>query len=220
MKIDNIQLLLLDNRLEDLPRIRKECNSIGWDIKPNLVGDGSVDLQYFHVDIDDLPPKYDMCTDYPTWHKRPNAYNAWLSHRKMMTVALSNGRDHLLILEDDITIEPDFKDIWSECEEWFDTHDWDMIYFGAYHNNTTYDTDNYHIKKLRGSAGWHAVLLNERVMKTMVNWKALGPFDWMSSKLIHPNSNCYGIWPSIVSQKSGYSFVEDSNLEKPSRYHL
>ena len=220
MKISNIQCLLLDKRIEERSRIKQECSSIGWDVNFCLVGDNSLDEKYFFVDVDSLPPKVEFCTTYPTWHKTPNAYNAWLSHRKMIMNSLDHGKDHILILEDDITIESDFKEIWDECEPWLDEHEWDMIYFGAYHNSSFTDTDNYHIKKLNGSAGWHAVLLNETIMKRVVDWDALGPFDWMSSVAVHPNSHCYGIWPSIVSQRSGYSYVEGGDLKKPSRYHI
>ena len=72
--------------------------------------------------------------------------------------------------------------------------------------------------KLHGSGGWHGVLLRKKIMEELVNAIPIGPYDWQMGEFYHNRYNCYGIYPSIISQKSGFSYVENSNLDKPSRY--
>lgn len=221
-EIDVAACLLLDKRVEYWMKLQADFKKVGIDVAPCLVGEGKLfpNEMYYRVDTPDLPPQYLTTNFYPSWINKSNAYNAFLSHRLMLEDAIKGGRKNLLIIEDDVQVEDDFLEVIENVSPFFKENKWDMIQFGAYHhNNTERVTDN--ILKTKASGGWHCCLINETIFKLLYSFLPIGPFDWISEQFIQPNFNCYSIYPSIVSQRSGlYSYVEGSNLEKPSRFAL
>lgn len=220
--IERASLILLDKRYEERYRIEKSFKErLNIKVEPFLVGDGSLgkDL-YGHVDVDELPPIYQESISYPTWHRRPNAYNCFLSHKKVLNKALRDGIETLLLLEDDVFIEEDFEEIYNGCINWLTQYTWDMLYLGSYNNNTTTPTDHPNIYRVQGCAGWHGVILKRNVIERLSDVPAIGPYDWICQKIIHPSFDCFCIHPSIVSQNDGFSYVEGGHLSKPDRYKL
>jgi len=220
--IDIATCLLLDKRTEYWPKIEGDFKKVGISVIPCLVGAGELfpEEMYHHIDTPELPPQYLTTNFYPSWINKPNAFNAFLSHRKMIENAIREDRQNILIIEDDVQVEEDFIEIINKVSPFFESNEWDMIQFGAFHhNNTEKISDN--ILKTRSSGGWHGVLINKSLFKLLYSFLPIGPFDWISEQFIQPNFKCYAIYPSIISQRSGlYSYVEGSNLEKPSRFAL
>lgn len=225
MILDDIyigQCLVLDERINELSRIQKEWQQYGIYIKPFIVGKGTkLDKNlYNHVDTKIGPPKYRYSTTYPTWWKSPNPYNAWLSHRQIFKDFLKTKQDKLLLLEDDSFIEKDFNVVLNNVEQYLNILQWDMLYLGSYnHENTWVTTDHKNVMRVCGCAGFHGIILKRHVVEYLLTFDAIGPYDEITGKYLHGKFNAYAIYPSIVSQKSGYSFVENSQLEKPSRYN-
>lgn len=227
--IDKAICLVLDERKEQVHRIADEWHKKGVHVDFFYAGNGSdTDLTYDHIDEPILPPKYSNSIEYPTWHRRPSVYNAWKCHKKMMERCLETDDNNFLFLEDDSFIEEDFDDIWSKTSNFFSANEWDAIYLGSYHNwqHTRYGpvasyskTDNPNLLRLRGSGGFHGVILSRKVLLGLVNVLPRGPFDWTFGQL-HNSYNVYGIYPCIVSQMSGWSFIEGQFLEKPERDKL
>lgn len=218
--IKNSRALVLDKRLQDWPAIKSQFMDYGLSVRLFLAG-GSEPYPkdtYDHIDINELPPIYSNSIDYPTWFLRPNAYNAWLSHKKILEQTLNEGFDHVLIIEDDSFIENDFKEVLTKVTPFFEQNKYDMVYFGGYHYNGSWEhTSNENVIKLRGSGGWHGVLITKPVIELLLTFKPIGPYDWICGKYIHHVFDCYAIYPSIISQKSGFSFVEGHDLVKPAR---
>ena len=219
--IDQIDLaicLTLDKRIEYAKTIVTSAKNYGIDVDLFLAGDGSIDLLYDHVDINSLPPRYEQSLNYPSWTGRTNAYNAWLCHRKMIHKALSSGAKNLMILEDDIIFEEDFSEILEKVTPFFNSNKWDMIYFGWYSNDHLQPTDNEHVYRMMGGGGFHGVLINRNVLELLFEYHPLGPYDFISGVFLHDKIKAYAIYPCIISQMSGYSYVEGGTLEKPDRH--
>jgi hypothetical protein len=220
--VDKVICLVLDEREQQRHRIAGEWSKKGISVEFFIVGNGcNTDLTYDYVDEPHLPPIYSNSIQYPTWHKRPSVYNAWKSHKKMMERCLESNGETFLFLEDDSFIEEDFDEIWSKTHNFFSANKWDAIYLGCYHNNNggipSYTkTNNEHILKLRGSGGLHGVIFKRSIIQNLVNMLPLGPFDWTFGQQ-HSIYNVYTVHPCIVSQLSGWSFIEGQFLEKPER---
>lgn len=221
LKIDIITCLLLDKRLDLWDGVRKSISgTFGIEPKPFLVGDGklSVHMPYSHIDVEKIPTRLPQSTNYPTWYTK-NCYNAYLSHKKILEQIYQSGEEILLLIEDDIIVEDDFVDIWNNSSDFFQNNKWDMLYFGCYHSPRDINvTPN--VYKLNGAGGWHGVLMQRHMIPEILKYGSIGPMDEICGRFIHPKFNCYGIYPSIISQQSGYSFVERQNLIKPSRYSI
>jgi hypothetical protein len=218
--IEKVFCLLLDKRYSVKDDIAMSMQSIGISrTEFFLVGNGSLPEKYDHVDLHMLPPVLPNTNFYPSWLQRPNAYNAYLSHAKILNKAKELGLSNVMLVEDDIFIEPDFFQILPKIEEFLDNHEWDMFYFGGYHNDSAKKlTDN--ILELHGSGGWHAVVLKTKIIDDLLAYGPIGPMDWITGQYIHNKYKCYAAFPSIISQKDGHSFVEGHHLTKPSREKL
>lgn len=214
----NAYCLILDKRIEFWSNLQDSFNQKGINLQKFLVGDGALNEEYSHIDINENPYVYHNSIDYMTWYTPP-PYNAFLSHKKIIKKSLEEGQDHVLIVEDDVFIENDFDEMLWKVEPFFHDNKWDAVYFGGYHRNGSWNlTPNDSVIKLNGSGGWHGVLLTKPIMEELVNAIPIGPYDWQMGKFYHNRYDCYAIYPSIISQKSGFSYVENSNLDKPSRF--
>ena len=213
-------VLTLVNRVMSYDRLHKECRTKGFVPKMFLVGkNDDPEVAFDHDDVDELPPRFSNSINYPTWHSRPNAYNAWLSHRKILEKTLAEGKHSLLLLEDDATFEPDFDEIFRAIVPTLSKLKWDMLYLGGYHRPGSWTpTENKNLIRLNGSGGWHGVIMKENVIRELLEFSPIGPMDWIAQNYVHPIFSCYAVYPSIISQIDGYSHVEGHELSKPSRY--
>jgi hypothetical protein len=70
---------------------------------------------------------------------------------------------------------------------------------------------------LINGGGTHGVLISRNILDWAVKLRPIGPFDWIFS-LAQPQLQCYVIYPSIITQRSGFSYIEGGMLDKPDRY--
>jgi hypothetical protein len=221
MKISDIPsfCLILDKRYGRWIEVyQPRLKEVGIDPYQFIAGDGDTVLKYDFYDDKELPPYYGRYSiDYPTWYKRPNAYNAWKCHKKMMEMALSINHDIVLLLEDDAFPESDFQQILDDSAEFLESNSWDMLYLGHYSNHHLQDIGHKYVHRTYGSGGFHGVIIKKPVLEALIGFYPIGPYDWISGKYIHSKFNCFAITPCILSQDSGYSYVEDSKLIKPDR---
>lgn len=214
--IDRTVCLTLDKRYEDALKIEAKGYEYGLNIELFLAGDGQMLDHYDHVDTDDLPPRYTNSTNYATWWNRPNAYNAWKCHKKILQKAKQDGIEQLLLLEDDAFFENDLAEVVTNAYKFLQYSKWDMLYFGWYSNNHLKPTINTNVWSMHGGAGFHGVLLTKEMIDLFAEFDACGPFDWMAGHA-HNAIKAFAIYPSVITQKSGHSYVEGGNLEKPHR---
>lgn len=221
-QITEIHCVLLDKRIHFWPEIQKSFNDNGLRINPFIVGDGQTmpKASYKCIDENVTPPLYLTTNYYESWVNRPNAFNAYMSHYKILEEAMKRGLPNVMIVEDDVKIEDDFHEIIAKTGDFFEKNRWDLVYFGAFHKGTQQITENI-VKTTGQSGGWHAILINASLFPLLLSFLPIGPFDWICEKFIQSKYDCYGIYPCVISQKDNvFSIVENSNLEKPSRFAL
>ena len=211
--------VLLDKRLEFWEELYTSFNSKGVQLNPFVVGSQNLDLQYAHKDVDTKPPIYTTTNMYPSWVNKNNAYNAWLSHRKILIYAYEQNLDRVMIVEDDVAISEDFDQILRSVNNYFYNRHFDLLQFGGYHHNNTEKVSE-HVVKTKGSGGWHAVIIDKSIIPLLLSFQPIGPYDWICEQYIQPKYDCYCVHPGIINQKDGYSFVEECNLTKPDRFSL
>jgi len=217
---DRVYGLYLDKRIQNYEKMNSQIEHI-----PFICGDGSMDLKYDYIDRKDLPPVYENSIDYPTWWVRPNAFNAWHCHKQIMSRFYNDQAkpERLLLLEDDIELSEEFEDIVWAIDPFIQSNKWDMLYFGCYQNGMSEDYScekTLHLRKMRGGGGFHGVAMTREIVGQLLEFAPIGPFDWVTGKYLHPKYRCYGVYPTIINQVDGYSFVEDCNLTKPSKWSI
>lgn len=133
-----IHCVLLDKRIHFWPEIQKSFNDNGLNINPFIVGDGHTlpKASYKYIDENTNPPLYHTTNYYDSWINRPNAFNAYMSHYKILEDAFKRNLPNIMIVEDDIQIEPDFHEIINKTGDFFEKNHWDLIYFGSFHKET------------------------------------------------------------------------------------
>lgn len=210
----------LDKRYEQASELIKTSKSYlpnYLNVEPYIGGDGSrKDIVYNRIDNNEYPPRLPYSINYPTWWNRPNNYNAWKCHRDMFQKGYDSNAEVMLMLEDDAQFEPDFTEIMNKVDSFFMSTEWDLIYLGSYINKSS-ETENEHVLRLWNGGGTHGLLIRRHILEILINMQPIGPFDWVLS-LIQPQIKAYAIYPSIITQRSGYSHIEGNILEKPDRY--
>lgn len=216
--------LTLDKRVDYCydyiqPEFKKRFNI---DVEMFLAGKGGKSYIYDHIDTDFLPPTLVGSINYPTWHERPNAYNAWKCHREIFLRFIRTKEEYLLLLEDDVFIEDDAEEIiGDDLENLIKTYNADMVYLGSY-NATKHgrlEAPNIlSLPRLSGVGGFHAVIMNRNIVRELLDFGKTGPFDWQAAKSIHGNGfRCLAVTPSVITQRDGFSYVEGHELKKPDR---
>ncbi len=209
---DQVYCLYLDKRLNRHDYIKENVDHIAF-----IAGDGSLDIQYDHVDIKELPPKFKQSINYETWWKSPNAYNAWLCHHKILNIALQKGCETLLLLEDDIEFSEELDSALDDFEK---IDKWDMFYFGCYNNGNSLAGPSDEVRIINGAGGFHGVALKRKVIEMLVMLPPIGPYDWICGQYFHQIYNCYCSYPTVINQADGYSYIENETFIKPSRFLL
>lgn len=209
---------MLDKRYDKWLNIQTSAKSKDIDIIPFFAGDGKILQHYDYIDSDELPPITNETTAYPTWRNKTNAFNAWKSHKEIFNKFLETKKDFLWLFEDDVVFTDDYDSILEECESFINNCHFDMLYFGWYSNGNLFEIGHKYIKRMIGGGGFHSVVISKDVINYLVKIEPIAPFDETCGKKVHNLSYCYAIYPSIVLQEDGYSYVEDSVLNKPERY--
>jgi hypothetical protein len=219
INVDLAYCLLLDKRYERWRYIQPAVSQY-FNVSPHLFMVGSdPTFIHDHEDTNELPSRFSNSTNYPTWYARPNAFNAFKSHKKIIGKAQDINAKNLLIVEDDIKIEDDFSEVIAYAEKDIPP-DWDMIYFGSYQNKTSFTRISDNLLRVHGCAGWHCVLIRNTLFQILYRAFPLGPYDEICGRFIHPHYKCYSIYPPVVTQQDGWSYVENQHLSKPDRYYL
>jgi len=205
---DEVAVLNVDRRVKEFSRIESMLQSVGWtkNINRFVVGKGDILPEDEYSRIDELG-----CSN--KWNDNgyshlPNSYHAFKAFQAIVGQAYTSGATSILLLEDDCQFTPNFKEVLEKAEKDISQADsWDMLYLGA--NHTWHSTKEVgpNLLKLAGSLCWHAVGLRRTVFPTILQWAPDRPID-LKAEQLHRFSNCYAVWPSIATQKPGYSYVE------------
>lgn len=216
-----IRCLTLDKRYDKFIELQKRGNSLGLKIEGFFAGDGKSlpdGVNYNHIDVNTLPPMFQESTGYPAWWRSPAAYNAWLCHRKIFIDSLNNNDKFLWLMEDDAIIQEDFTEIIEQCSSFLLNVNWSALYLGWFSNGHLLDIGHKYIYRIIGGAGFHSIVLSKDMLEELVRFPPIGPFDEITAKYLLPSINAFAVYPCIVTQDDGYSYIEGGNLTKPDRY--
>lgn len=219
LKIDKTVCLTLDKRYNQGLLIQQQAKQLGINVQLFVTGDGNLDVPYNRNNVQSLPPNLNRSTSYPTWWASHRPYNCRLSQKTIIKQAIDEHVNTLLLLEDDVKFETDFSEILHKVIPSLDMLEWDALYLGCFAKNPK-PTDNPHLYRLGGSGGgFHGIIMKRNIMKLLIEIPDYGPSDWLLEQY-HHLYNCYMVYPSIVTQMDGFSWIESQNLVKPSRYSI
>ena len=147
----------------------------------------------------------DFRTKYPEQNNNTNGCSA--SHLQIYQRAKILGLNNYMVLEDDFQINPDIADIFPKVMQDLPT-DWDMLYFGASHQQIP-ERITSNIYKLKRSLTTHAyaVNLDNRFSEIISKFDFSNTMDGVYADA-HKDYNCYISNPPLVWQKDDYSDIE------------
>ena len=208
--IEKIVVLNVDKRYEEFDRIKNDLINRYYKgkIERFLVGKGNIRPKEEYGRIDE-----ERTSDL--WHRGafanlPNSYHAFKSFQAIISKALVDGNNNVLILEDDakFTNIDDFTETFNNAIEQIQGTECDLLYLGANHTWAKTKEINKNLLKLNGSVCWHAVWINKPLFKNILTWTADRPIDLKAAQSLHDEYNCFAVWPTIITQKPGFSEVE------------
>ena len=149
--------------------------------------------------------------DPGSWQYSLGSLGCRLSHLNIYKEALNNHYTRILVLEDDVIIQKNFRKKLTELINLVND-DWDMIYFGGYHYLKP-DTISNDFIKLNNTLTTHAIAFNTRCLPKVIH-KIESDQRWLDSVIadLHPSLKVYGFVKPLALQKTGYSDIEEKNI--------
>jgi len=162
---DNIYLINLDSRTD---RLKTAHNNLS-----------NLNIEYERVAAAQIPFEKINPALYSDFEQHdPNyvagSYGCKVSHLKVIADALQKQYKNILILEDDISINPDYKNILDSAIQQLETYNlqWDMLYLGGHYRWGGFYTDGSrwfqeyvgeHVLKIKGAMTTLAYALSDRI---------------------------------------------------------
>jgi hypothetical protein len=207
---EEVVVLNVDKRPSEFTRIYDTLKEFGYQypISRFMVGKGELLPTQFYSRIDE--PNVSREWAAGQFSQLPNSYHAFRAYQTIISQLRSRNVKSVLLLEDDCVFTERAVCRSTRIEYLMPLLklNWDMLYLGANHTWAPTEQISTNLLKLNGSVCWHAVGLKDTVFDTILSWSADRPIDLKAAQELHPQFNCYAIWPSIAIQKPGYSSVE------------
>ena len=132
-----------------------------------------------------------------------------LSHLEIMKLSLERGYDNVLILEDDCVFEKDYKSMLESLKD-FDK-EYNLLYLSGSHLGEKIKiTEN--IYKITKTLTTGSYIVSKEVMKFIVE-NITGydkEIDVFYSEVVQKKFDCYGFFPRITRQDSGFSDIQQT----------
>ena len=143
--------------------------------------------------------------DPPPEHSTyPGIYWQGLAFLEIIRRAERDGVRRLLLLEDDCELTADFDRVVRECPV---PDDWELLYYGAYHNWSDTEEVHPHLLRLAGSAGIHCVGFEASTFERLLRLSPRETLDDQIARMFHGDGRSYAIWPSVAVQRDGVSAI-------------
>lgn len=222
--INKVIILALDKR-KDLWRVlREDCNKRNWDTRAYIVGSGTdSELRYDSIDPLAISPSWRYASGVSAYRH----YCAFVSHQKIIRMALSNGWNNILLLEDDSYLLHDRLDkILPEIA--YEIPQYDLIYLGWWafemdnhlHAGTNLtiekmyrEEEKFGLSSIPQCGGFHAVIINKSAYVKLLSLPPVAPMDYQ----VNLNSHMFSrriVLPKLVHVRSTYSYCEDSFVQR------
>ncbi len=140
-------------------------------------------------------------------HFHPGDVGCTLSHLKTLERAMDLKLDNYLVFEDDVLFRDGFIYLYNKFIDQV-PQDWDMIYFGANHDNTEPIRITENVSRVVKAYTTHAIAIKSTMFEDLKKvWsEPVQPVDVLLS-FLHSKYNVYCFQPNICGQKSGYSDI-------------
>lgn len=141
-------------------------------------------------------------------HMLLGEYGLILTHIKLLTEAVTNGYENIIIFEDDIEFINDFQNIDEYIEK--TPEDYDILYLGGNHiKEPTKINDR--ISRVNRTFTTHAMLINKKVFTKLI--EELNKFT-KQLDVIYTDMDIklYTCIPSIVTQRDCFSDIQNKKV--------
>lgn len=144
-----------------------------------------------------------------------------MSHYNAIKKAKDEGHKNVLVFEDDFEFVDNFEELFTEYYAQV-PHDWEFLYLGANHNfhmGELLPMVSKNVGKPHKSYCAHAYAVKECLydfVLSLFDVKVTGtPGDVALSQAQSKLKNCYTLFPSVVTQRRGYSDIvcRDTNYK-------
>lgn len=204
---DEIFILVLDRKIDQVT-IHEET---GWHCTNFLVGDGRLkDRKYGYID--------------EVVAGRAQAWNYTKSIHALVRYAQSVNISSFLLFEDDACVTKHFtKNIQQVSEEFAALDNWDLFYLGSNCMNGINTRITNNIIKSNYILDWHAVIINYTAYDTILSIppSTEHTFDGLIAERMRKGFlNAYSCWPSLITQKSGWSSNENRFIDRSINHNI
>lgn len=142
------------------------------------------------------------------WIHSGGAYGCLLSHVQVVREARDAGAASVLIFEDDVVFDPQFKEKFASFIQELPA-DWDMLFLGALHKDEPVVVSE-HVARITKANSTFAYAIRNTVFDAFIelNSRAEHVLD-MNSYVLQERFNCYCFMPNLVWVESEYSDVQN-----------
>lgn len=142
------------------------------------------------------------------WIHTAGAYGCLLSHVQVVREARDAGAASVLIFEDDVVFDPQFKEKFASFIHELPA-DWDMLFLGALHKDEPVVVSE-HVARITKANSTFAYAIRNTVFDAFIelNSRAEHVLD-MNSYVLQERFNCYCFMPNLVWVESEYSDVQN-----------
>jgi glycosyl transferase family 25 len=142
------------------------------------------------------------------WIHTAGAYGCLRSHVEVVREARDAGASSVLIFEDDVVFDPEFKEKFATFIHEL-PNDWDMLFLGALHKDEPSKVSE-HIVRISKANSTFAYAIRNTVFDAFIelNSRAEHVLD-MNNYVLQERFNCYCFMPNLVWVKSEYSDVQN-----------
>lgn len=142
------------------------------------------------------------------WNHSAGAYGCLLSHVQVVRDARDAGVSSVLILEDDVVLDPQFKEKFTIFVQELPA-DWDMLFLGALHKDEPAKVSK-HIRRITRANSTFAYAIRNTVFDAFIDLhsRAEHVLD-MTNYVLQERFKCYCFMPNLVWVESEYSDVQN-----------
>lgn len=131
------------------------------------------------------------------------------SHLNIIQKAKDLNLKYVCIFEDDVEFKFGYEFYLPLIKMFIMNQAWDMLYLGCNYRQGPEDSGFPNISRLKGAYTTHAYIVHSEVYDLILKSASDDPIDVIYSKIIQPNNKCFCCNPRLVSQKSGFSGIQN-----------
>lgn len=238
MKIDKAVCLCLNQRWNerktDIYNMKERSEAIGADFQIFMAEsadyDPVVSVDMPPIDYKDVP-KANLSREIAGWgygnaHHKHNHWNALKCHKIILSQCIKEGRENVLMIEDDAYFTSRFEEVWEQIQSELDSDTFPIIYLGwwvgeendEFNKNfeTKWQKDGIiNIVKVRQVGGLHGAIIQNEMFEFLLGLPDNNPIDAQLNILgAHNQLKTILIAPKLIHTRSTFSYCEGNIIER------